>query len=114
MLAAPLHELLKPVSEFDFMESSAAMEAFTMVKRTLCNAPVLVIADDTKPYELVCDACGYGIGAVLLQDERPVAFFIYKMNAAERNYPTGEQELLAVVKSLQHRRYYLEGCVKRW
>ena len=111
-MLAPLHKLLKPDSEFDFMESSAAMEAFTMVKRTLCNAPVVVIADDTKPCELVCDACGYGIGAVLLQDERPVAFFSYKMNAAERNYPTGEQELVAVVKSLQHWRYYLEGRVK--
>ena len=33
------------------------------------------------------------------------------MNSAERNYPTGEQELLAVVKSLEHWRYYLEGCV---
>lgn len=112
VMAAPLHDLLKPKVKFDFMASSAAMEAFAMVKRAMCNAPVLIIADDKKPFELVCDACGYGIGAVLLQDERPVAFYSYKMNAAEKNYPTGEQELLAVVKSLQHWRYYLEGCAK--
>ena len=112
VMAAPLHDILKPNVKFDFQGSPAAMEAFAMIKKAMCNAPVLIIADESKPYELVCDACGYGIGAVLLQDERPVAFYSYKLNAAERNYPTGEQELLAVVKSLQHWRYYLEGCAK--
>ena len=54
----------------------------------------------------------HGIGAVLLQGQRLVAFYSYKMNAAERHYPTGEHELLAVVKSLQHWKYYLERCLK--
>ena len=112
VITAPLHNLLKPKEKFVFDRSPAAKEAFALVKKALCNAPVLTIADESKPFELVCDACGYGIGAVLLQGQRPIAFYSYKMNAAERNYLTGEQELLAVVKSLQHWRYYLEGCVK--
>ena len=70
-----------------------------------------MIADASKPYALVCDACGHGVGAVLLQDGKPVEFFSYKLNRAERNYPTGEHELLAVVKALDHWRHYLEGCV---
>ena len=77
----------------------------------MSEAPVLAIADERKPYEVVADACGYGIGAVLMQDQRPVAYYSYRMNSAERKYPPGEQELLAVVKSLEHWRYYLEGCV---
>ena len=76
----------------------------------MSTAPVLAIPDEDEHYEMVCDACGYGIGAVLMQKERPVAYYSYKLNSAERNYPTGEQELLAVVKSFQHWRCYLEGC----
>ena len=52
-------------------------------------APVLVVAGRSKPYELVCDACGYNVGAVLLQDGKTIEFFSYKLNSAERNYPTG-------------------------
>ena len=77
----------------------------------MSSAPVLAIADEHAPYELICDACGFGIGAVLVQKGRPIAYFSYKLNSAERNYPTGEQEFLAVVLSLKHWRYYLEGCV---
>ena len=74
-------------------------------------APVLVIAVASKPYELVCDACGYGVDAVLLQDGKTVEFFSSILNGAERNYPTGEHELMAVVEALDHWRHRLEGCV---
>ena len=50
---------------------------------------------------------------MLLQENKPIAFYSYTLNSAERNYPTGEQELLkllAVVKILGNWRYYLEGC----
>lgn len=59
---------------------------------------------------MVADACRYGIGAVLTQDQRPLVYYSYRMNSADRSYPTGQQELLAVVKSLEQWRYYLEGC----
>ena len=112
LMAASLHNLTKPQIKFDFESNPAAVKAFAQIKEALCNAPVLAIADDKEPFELVCDACGFGIGAVLMQHGKPVAFYSYKLNSAERNYPTGEQELLAVVKSLQHWRYHLEGCSK--
>ena len=112
LIAAPLHEMTKPQVKFDLEGSAIAVKAFERIKKEMCMAPVLVIADDRQPFELICDACGYGTGAVLMQKGQPVAFYSYKLNAAERNYPTGEQELLAVVKSLQHWRYHLEGCTK--
>ena len=95
--------------EFDF--NSKAKQAFTQLKSALTNAPVLAIPDDSKPYELVTDASAIGCGAVLLQEERPVAFWSYKMKSAETRYHTGEQELLAVVKALEHWRHYPEGAL---
>ena len=58
--------------------------AASQIKEALCNAPVLAFADDKEPFELIYDACGFGIGAVLMQNENPVAFYSYKSNFAER------------------------------
>jgi len=110
VLTAPLTELTKPSNEYNFATNELAQRSFTALKDAMSTAPVLAIPDEDLPYELVCDACGYGIGAVLMQRDKPVAYYSYKLNSAERNYPTGEQELLAVVKSFQHWRCYLEGC----
>ena len=78
----------------------------------MSSAPVLALADLTAPFEVICDASGYGCGAVLQQNKRAVAFYSYMMNQHERNYSIGEQELLAVVKALHHWRCYLEGARK--
>ena len=54
-----------------------------------------------KHFELVCDASGFGIGAVLMQVEQPISYYCRKMTQAERNYVVTEQELLATVEALQ-------------
>jgi ribonuclease HI len=54
---------------------------------------------------------GFGCGALLFQEETPVAFLSYKMNPAETRDHAGEQELLAVVKALEHWRHYFKGAV---
>ena len=107
-MAQPLIQL-KTSQDFDF--NSKAKQAFSQLKSALTNAPELAIPDDSKPYELVTDAAAIGCGAVLLQAGRPAAFWSYKMNSAETRYHTGEQELLAVVKALEHWRHYLEGAI---
>jgi hypothetical protein len=108
-IALPLTKL--STQERDFTFDGIARKSFQAIKDALSNAPTLAVPDPSKGYELVCDASGFGCGAVLLQDERPVAFWSYKMNPAETRYHAGEQELLAVVKALEHWRHYLEGAV---
>ena len=68
--------------------------------------------DLNQPFELISDACSTGIGAVLLQENRPVAFTSRKMISAELNYTTTEQECLAVIHALKVWRCFLEGQPK--
>ena len=74
---------------------------------------MLQLADQQKDYIVTTDASDFAIGAVLSQvwddGEHPVAFESRKMNLAERNYPTDERELLAVIHALRTWRHYLLG-----
>jgi len=88
---------------------TVAKKAFETVKYALTHAPVLSLPDFTKPFEVICDASIEGLGAVLLQQDKPLAFESRKLIPAEINYTTGEQELLAVVHALKTWRCYLEG-----
>ena len=106
-LVRPLNFLLRKTSEWKWTES--CQEAFDKAKHTLVSVPVLAQPDFSKPFEVVADACGFGIGAVLLQEGRPVAFESRGMTPAECNYHIGEQELLAVVHAMRTWRCYLEG-----
>ena len=110
LLTMPLNDLTKPAVAYDYYSNAVAQQAFAKIKIAMSTAPVLAIADEHKPYGLVCVACGYGIGAFFMQHTQPIAFFSCKLNSAECNYPTGEQELLAVVKTLEHWREYRKGA----
>ena len=74
---------------------------------------MLVSPDTTQPYELIADACGTGIGAVLMQNEQPIAFESSKFNSAEQSYTVTEQELLALIHGLLTWRYLQEVPAQR-
>ena len=79
-----------------FVSEGAAVQAFENLKYSLSHAPVLTLPGPDLPFEVVVDSTGFGCGAMLLQNQRPLAFHTYNFSSAERNYGGGEQELLAV------------------
>ncbi len=84
-------------------------KAFGKLQWFLTNAPMLALPDPDAPYNVVCDACGYvyGLGAVLLQNQKPIAYHSDNLQDAELCYPVGEQELIAVIFALKQWRGYL-------
>ncbi|XP_022637116.1 uncharacterized protein LOC106760588 [Vigna radiata var. radiata] len=79
------------------------------MKRRLTSAPVLAIPDTSKPLEVFCDASYQGLGCVLMQEKRPAAYASRQLKSHERNYPTHDIELAAVVFALKTWRHYLYG-----
>jgi hypothetical protein len=102
-----LYDLMKPNAIFTFSEKHK--KAFELVKSALARAPVLKNPDFSKPFELWTDASTHGIGSVLMQEGRPIAYESRKLSSAEFNYTTTEQELLAVVHSLKVFRPYIQS-----
>lgn len=104
-IAAPLHELTKKGVPFDWGDLQEV--AFTTLKDKLTHAPLLQLPDFNKVFELECDASGVGLGAVLLQDGKPVAYFSEKLSGASLRYSTYDKELYALVRTLQTWQHYL-------
>ena len=105
--ASPLTDLTKKDAAWNW--TGRSQNAFDTIKEALTPAPVLRLPDNTKPFKLVCDASGTGIGAVLMQEENPVAFESRKLTQAEQHYTVTEQELLSVVHALRIFRCYCLG-----
>jgi hypothetical protein len=70
---------------------------------------VLAQPDNSKPYEVYCDASGTGLGCVLMQENQVIAYASRALRPHEKNYPTLDLELAAVVHALKIWRHYLMG-----
>ena len=105
-IAAPLMDLTRKDTDFAASWTDIHENAFNGLKEAMTTAPVLMIPDCNKPFELISDASLLGTGAVLLQDGHVVAYSSKKYFPAEKNYTTTEQELLGVVNALGEWRCY--------
>ena len=114
-ICAPLSDLTKKEHTTNFTWTPEAQHAFETLKQKLMTAPVLALPNPSLPFIVTCDASGFGIGAVLSQDQgkeqgiRPIAFMSKKLQPAETRYRVHEQELLAIVCALREWRHYLHG-----
>ncbi|GJU24860.1 reverse transcriptase domain-containing protein [Tanacetum coccineum] len=102
-ISRPMTHLLKKDTPFIFSEE--CIQAFQTLKKKLIEASILIALDWDQPFELMCDASDYAIGAVLGQriekHFRPIHYASKTMTEAESNYTTTEKEMLAVVLLLQ-------------
>lgn len=105
-IAAPLTTLLKKDA---FSWTPEATKAFEKLKDAMCRAPVLATPDFTKTFIIECDASGNGIGAVLMQDGRPIAFESRPIKGKNLLKPIYEKEMLAILHALKQWRPYLLG-----
>nr|GFA93959.1 reverse transcriptase domain-containing protein [Tanacetum cinerariifolium] len=108
-ISRPMSHLLEKNSPFIF--SNECIQAFRTLKEKLTEAPILIALNWDQPFELMCDANDYAVGAVLGQRVKnhfwPIHYASKTMNQAETNYTTTEKEMLVVVYAFKKFRSYL-------
>jgi ribonuclease HI len=97
---------LKKGSKFEWGQKCE--DAFHTLRQHLTTTPVLVQPNNNKPFDVYCDASGTGLGCVLMQDNRVIAY-TSRARPHEQNYLTYDLELAAVVHALKMLRHYLMG-----
>ncbi|GJV22612.1 putative nucleotidyltransferase, ribonuclease H [Tanacetum coccineum] len=84
-------------------------EAFQTLKNNLCDAPILTLPDRVEDFMVYCDASNQGLGCVLMQRGKVIAYASRQLKTHEKNYTTHDLELGAVVFALKTWRHYLYG-----
>ena len=100
-------ELLKKEKKFVWTESCE--RSFQELKRRLTTAPVLTLPDIHRDFVIYCDASRQGLGCVLMQGRKVVAYASRQLRPHKQNYPTHDLEFAAVMHALKIWRHYLIG-----
>jgi RNase H-like domain found in reverse transcriptase/Reverse transcriptase (RNA-dependent DNA polymerase) len=105
-ISKPLTELLK---KNGFKWSQLASEAFHALKDAMCRAPVLAMPDFSKEFIVETDASDQGVGVVLMQGRRPIAYVSKALGPKNQSLSTYEKELLVLLIAVQKWRHYLQS-----
>ncbi|KAD3066721.1 hypothetical protein E3N88_34601 [Mikania micrantha] len=106
-IAQPLTALTHKDKKYLWTEKQEA--AFQLLKQKLCSAPILSLPEGTDDFVVYCDASIQGLGCVLMQRDKVIAYASRQLKVHEKNYTTHDLELGAVVFALKIWRHYLYG-----
>ncbi|GJU47845.1 putative reverse transcriptase domain-containing protein [Tanacetum coccineum] len=106
-IAKPMTKLTQKKVKFEWGDKQET--AFQLIKQKLCSAPILALPEGSEDFIVYCDASKKGLGAVLMQREKVIAYASRQLKIHEKNYTTHDLELGAVVFSLKLWRHYLYG-----
>ena len=106
-IATPLTNLLKKDQKFEW--SDTYQHSFEELRQRLMTAPVLALPSGNDGYVVYSDTSRQGLGCVLMQDGRVIAYASRQFKKHEQNYPTHDLELVTVVFALKIWRHYLYG-----
>ena len=106
-IAKPMTELLKKDTKYIWTDQCEA--GFQELKTRLTTAPILVLPDTRNGFQVYCDASRHGLGCVLMQEGKVVAYASRQLKPHELNYATHDLELCAVIHALKIWRHYLIG-----
>ena len=104
-LAKPMTRLTLKEVRIDW--NDRCEEAFQELKRRLTTTPILIVSDRGQGYTVYCDASRAGLGCVLMQSGRVVAYGSRQLKNHEQNYPTHDMELVVIAFSLKIWHHYL-------
>ncbi|GJS37953.1 putative reverse transcriptase domain-containing protein [Tanacetum coccineum] len=106
-IAKPMTKLTQKKVKFVWGDKQEA--AFQLLKKKLCSAPILALPEGSEDFIVYCDASIKGLGVVLMQREKVIAYASRQLKIHEKNYTTHDLELGAVVFALKIWRHYLYG-----
>ncbi|KAH0776452.1 hypothetical protein KY290_007863 [Solanum tuberosum] len=106
-IASPLTRLTQKTMKFQWSE--ACEKSFQELKKRLITAPVLTLPEGTQGFVVYYDASRVGLGFVLMQNGKVIAYASRQLKVHEKNYPTHDLELAVVVFDLKIWRHYLYG-----
>jgi hypothetical protein len=108
-IAKPMTSLLEKGKEFKW--TWECQESFNQLRFKLMAAPVLIMPDLQKSFDIYCDASRQGLGCVLMQEGHVIAYASRQFRKHELNYPTQDLELAVVVYALKIWRHYIMGTI---